>query len=373
MELRASDAQPFVFIETDPESSTHADGCQLGAALAEGARGWKHRGRILGRFSSSGAASRARTPPRRTALDFQRSIWSPREPDWWIVARSEVRSGEDVVSDTMDEEDRKRHAALREGRLVHLSDALCDAASQWTPELVDVAAAVLDAMVFEASTRATAPTANEIVVAETARGARADANAATVEAAVEKNGSSKARPSRAPEGSYVGATPADRDAATLRAQLEPLTTFRASPTIGKFSTEARRTPRRAQRPEVMRRLLECYDAEGGAEGRAVVDVAGAPVDSKICERFSSSSADGSRGGDARRGRSVRGPTLGVRGGVHDHSLPGGFRDDARRGESQVRAAGEGVRETHTHDSGNSPNRRFDPWTLRLPTRSPRSR
>ena len=89
---------------------------------------------------------------------------------------------------------------------MHLSDALCDAASQWTPELVDVAAAVLDAMVVEASTRATALTANEIVVA-TAREARADANAATVEAAVEKNGSSKARPSRAPEGSYVGATP----------------------------------------------------------------------------------------------------------------------------------------------------------------------
>ena len=35
----------------------------------------------------------------------------------------------------------------------------------------------------------------------------------------------------------------------------------------------------------MRRLLECYDAEGGAVGRAVVDVAGAPVDSKICEEI----------------------------------------------------------------------------------------
>ena len=286
MELRASDAQPFVFIETDPELYS-ADGCTpLGAALAEALGVGNIADESWEDFSSSGAASRANAAPTHYPRLPAQRFWSPREPDWWIVAHP-TRSGAAKTSfpDTMDEEDRKRHAALREGRLVHLSDALCDAASQWTPELVDVAAAVLDAMVFEASTRATAPTANEIVVAETAREARADANAATVEAAVEKNGSSKARPSRAPEGSYVGATPADRDAATLRAQLEPLTTFTLRRRLEEDFHRGPTDPATAQRPEVMRRLLECYDAEGGAEGRAVVDVAGAPVDSKICEEI----------------------------------------------------------------------------------------
>ena len=90
---------------------------------------------------------------------------------------------------------------------------------------------------------------------------------------------------RAPEGSYVGATPADRDAATLRAQLEPLTTFTLRRRLEEDFHQGPTDPATAQRPEVMRRLLECYDAEGGAEGRAVVDVAGAPVDSKICEEI----------------------------------------------------------------------------------------
>ena len=50
-----------------------------------------------------------------------------------------------------------RHGALRDGRQVRLSDSHCDAASQWTPELVDVAAAVLDAMMAHSRRAATTP------------------------------------------------------------------------------------------------------------------------------------------------------------------------------------------------------------------------
>jgi hypothetical protein len=39
------------------------------------------------------------------------------------------------------------------------------------------------------------------------------------------------------------------------------------------------------RAEVMRRLLACYDAEGGAAGRRVVKVAGTPVDSEVIEEL----------------------------------------------------------------------------------------
>lgn len=308
MELRArwNSAQPFVFLETDPELYS-ADGCTpLGAALAEALgvgniadESWDDPS-----SSSSGAASRANAAPTHYPRLPAQRFWSPREPDWWIVAHP-TRSGAAKTSfpDTMDEEDRKRHAALREGRLVHLSDALCHAASQWTPELVDVASAVLDAMVAEASARATRLAASAEETAETGREADAEANAtANAAAAAEKKGSSKARPSRAPKGSYVGATPADRDAATLRAQLEPWSTFALRRRLAEDFHQAPTDPETAQRPEVMRRLLECYDAEGGAEGRAVVDVAGTPVDPKICEEILVEL----RGWLSRRGKSSKG-------------------------------------------------------------------
>ena len=173
---------------------------------------------------------------------------------------------------------------------------------------------------------------------------------------MEKNGPSKARPSRAPEGSYVGATPADRDAATLAA-AQPLTTLRRRRLEEDFH-RGPTDPATAQRPEVMRRLLECYDAEGGAEGRAVVD-AGAPVDSKIC-------------GDSRRAprmalaRGTRGagdryrtdPRCARR--LHDHSLPGGFRDDARRGGRKSRQLEKVFERTRLWELAKSAVRSVDP-------------
>lgn len=39
------------------------------------------------------------------------------------------------------------------------------------------------------------------------------------------------------------------------------------------------------RPEVMRRLLECYQREGGAAGRRVVRVQGTPVDTEVIEEL----------------------------------------------------------------------------------------
>jgi hypothetical protein len=74
-------------------------------------------------------------------------FWTPREPDWWIVAHPTGGGASGAsFADALDAEDRDRHAALREGRVVTLSDALCHAASQWTPELVDVVEAVFQKM-----------------------------------------------------------------------------------------------------------------------------------------------------------------------------------------------------------------------------------
>ena len=81
--------------------------------------------------------------PRLPAARF----WTPREPDWWIVAHPTAGGASGTsFADALDAEDRDRHAALREGRVVTLSDALCHAASQWTPELVDVVEAVFQKM-----------------------------------------------------------------------------------------------------------------------------------------------------------------------------------------------------------------------------------
>ena len=176
--------QPFVFIEADPDLFS-ADSCTpLGAALAEGLgvgnvadpvadprriRGAAGDAADLGGARTVGAdpdaAARAAAAlakrmgreedacssydddashyPRLPAARF----WTPREPDWWIVAHPTGGGASGAsFADALDAEDRDRHAALREGRVVTLSDALCHAASQWTPELLDVVEAVFQKM-----------------------------------------------------------------------------------------------------------------------------------------------------------------------------------------------------------------------------------
>ena len=171
--------QPFVFIEADPLLFS-ADSCTpLGAALAEGLgvgnvadrppRRDAEKETLGARPSARAAAALAKRMGRDvdandTAYDDDDDstsssqhthyprlpagrFWNPREPDWWIVAHP-TNGGASGTSfaDSLDAEDRDRHAALREGRVVTLSDALCHAASQWTPELVDVVEAVFQKM-----------------------------------------------------------------------------------------------------------------------------------------------------------------------------------------------------------------------------------
>lgn len=179
--------QPFVFIEADPLLYS-ADSCTpLGAALAEGlgvgnvadadvsARRDAEKETLGARVSARAAAALAKRMGRdvglandtaydddddSTKVSSQHThyprlpahrFWNPREPDWWIVAHP-TNGGASGTSfaDSLDAEDRDRHAALREGRVVNLSDALCHAASQWTPELVDVVEAVFQKMLEKA-------------------------------------------------------------------------------------------------------------------------------------------------------------------------------------------------------------------------------
>jgi len=177
--------QPFVFIEADPLLYS-ADSCTpLGAALAEGlgvgnvadvdvsARRDAEKDDSAARVSARAVAALAKRMGRDvdasdTAYDDDddstsssqhthyprlpaQRFWNPREPDWWIVAHP-TNGGASGTSfaDSLDAEDRDRHAALREGRMVTLSDALCHAASQWTPELVDVVEAVFQKMLEKA-------------------------------------------------------------------------------------------------------------------------------------------------------------------------------------------------------------------------------
>jgi hypothetical protein len=177
--------QPFVFIEADPLLYS-ADSCTpLGAALAEGLgvgnvadvdvspRRDAEKDDSAARVSARAVAALAKRMGRDvdasdTAYDDDddstsssqhthyprlpaQRFWNPREPDWWIVAHP-TNGGASGTSfaDSLDAEDRDRHAALREGRMVTLSDALCHAASQWTPELVDVVEAVFQKMLEKA-------------------------------------------------------------------------------------------------------------------------------------------------------------------------------------------------------------------------------
>ena len=160
--------RPWIFIEADPELYSADSWTPLGAALAEGLGvgniadpplpGEENGidgggGSLTARAQAALEKKRHPTPPpsHYPQLPAQR-FWQPREPDWWIIGHPTSGSGKSY-SDQLDPEDVKRHGALREGRMVRLSDSLCHAGSQWTPELVDVVRAVLDAMVSYQSGR----------------------------------------------------------------------------------------------------------------------------------------------------------------------------------------------------------------------------
>ena len=183
---RASRSQPFVFIEADPDLYSADSSTPLGAALAEGlgvgniadppradARATSRAAAALAeRFTRTGggedapleaygASESSSHYPRLPAHRF----WNPREPDWWIVAHpTDGGASGTSFADALDAEDRDRHAALREGRVVTLSDALCHAASQWTPELVDVVEAVFQKMLEHAADAAKSASNDDAVL-----------------------------------------------------------------------------------------------------------------------------------------------------------------------------------------------------------------
>jgi len=170
--------QPWIFIEADPELYSADSWTPLGAALARGlgvgniadpiwrdatpetletSRGgdgedaalaggtrenlFEDRVEVSEAFTLAVESHYPRLPAER--------FWNPREADWWIVAHpardGAVRASTGEALDG-NKNDRDGRAALREGRVVVLSDAMCHAASQWTPDLVDVVAAVFAAM-----------------------------------------------------------------------------------------------------------------------------------------------------------------------------------------------------------------------------------
>lgn len=162
--------QPWVFIEADPELYS-ADSCTpLGAALAEGLGVgniadpvWSDpKVEEKNDLSNRAAAALAKrmcvdtdapadtsTPSTHYPQLCASRFWTPREPDWWIVAHPTANgtsATQKSFGDSLDLEDRERHAALRDGRVVTLPDNLCHAASQWTPDLVDVVEAVFQEM-----------------------------------------------------------------------------------------------------------------------------------------------------------------------------------------------------------------------------------
>ena len=313
----ASRAQPWVFVEADPDLYT-ADSCTpLGAALAD-ALG-------VGNVADDPDDPRPQTHyPRLPAAKF----WTPREPDWWIVAHptsrgegaetkfvadddgSNTRASVDgdgdenenggatrptlAFADRLDPEERKRHKALRDGRIVYLSDRLCHAASQWTPELVDVARRVLDAMVAAADHASTESierngrrAAGDLPEEERRPGVPILPEEKTKTAL---GGPPPKPPAPAPALPRVALDPAP----SLRAQLEPLSTVALRRRLVEDFGQSPTDPETATRSEVMAALLECYAKEARAKAgekspesesssRAVVDLAGAPVSEAAVE------------------------------------------------------------------------------------------
>jgi hypothetical protein len=84
-------------------------------------------------------------------------------------------------------------------------------------------------------------------------------------------------------GSFVGASPRHRDATSLRAQLEPWSTLALRRRLVEDFGESPTDPETVQRPEVMARLLELYEEEGGVEGRRVLSLEGARVSRAACD------------------------------------------------------------------------------------------
>ena len=377
----ASRAQPWVFVEADPDLYT-ADSCTpLGAALAD-ALG-------VGNVADDPDDPRPQTHyPRLPAAKF----WTPREPDWWIVAHptsrgegaetkfvadddgSNTRASVDgdgnfenggatrptlAFADRLDPEERKRHKALRDGRIVYLSDRLCHAASQWTPELVDVARRVLDAMVAavdhastESIERNGRRAAGDLPEEERRPGVPILPEEKTKTAL---GGPPPNPPAPAPALPRVALDPAP----SLRAQLEPLSTVALRRRLVEDFGQSPTDPETATRSEVMAALLECYAKEARAKAgekspesesssRAVVDLAGAPVSEAAVEAlrraieespFAREGGGGGGGGGAPAPPGERAPRRG-RGGVRRPSRPADFVDFAagRRADADRRAA-----------------------------------
>jgi hypothetical protein len=86
-----------------------------------------------------------------------------------------------------------------------------------------------------------------------------------------------------PDGSFVGNSPAERDATVLRAQLEPWSTLVLRRRLVDDFGEEPTDPEAAGRAEVMEQLLACYEREGGE--RQMVRVKGTPVSEPLLERL----------------------------------------------------------------------------------------
>jgi hypothetical protein len=86
-----------------------------------------------------------------------------------------------------------------------------------------------------------------------------------------------------PEGSFVGNSPADRDATLLRSQLEPWSTLVLRRRLVDDFGEEPTDPEATGRAEVMEQLLACYDKEGGS--REMVRVQGTPVSAPLLAKL----------------------------------------------------------------------------------------
>eukprot|EP00545_Synedropsis_sp_CCMP1620_P000500 CAMPEP_0119008406 /NCGR_PEP_ID=MMETSP1176-20130426/3669_1 /TAXON_ID=265551 /ORGANISM="Synedropsis recta cf, Strain CCMP1620" /LENGTH=558 /DNA_ID=CAMNT_0006960729 /DNA_START=77 /DNA_END=1753 /DNA_ORIENTATION=- len=85
-----------------------------------------------------------------------------------------------------------------------------------------------------------------------------------------------------PEGTFVGATPAERDATLLRSQLEPWSTSALRHRlVADFGMDA--PGEDMNRSEVMSQLLKLYKEEGNA--RTVVKVEGIPIDETLVKEL----------------------------------------------------------------------------------------
>eukprot|EP00976_Prorocentrum_cordatum_P088304 1187256-Prorocentrum_minimum.AAC.1 len=85
-----------------------------------------------------------------------------------------------------------------------------------------------------------------------------------------------------PEGSFVGGSPAERDATLLRSQLEPWPTNTLRDRLVDEFGEAPTDPDTVNRAEIMARLLDCYARED-PNGRRTIRVDGESVSAEVCK------------------------------------------------------------------------------------------